>query len=599
MRSIIVFLVISLVPSISWAACSTPCTLSGTTWTCTDISRDCVQAAVDESEASWNAANEIKLAGGQSATWNDSGGPQCVGTSTSCLCMKRGVKLTGGNGGGETVITVTGTCSYGAIVYNASATAVSGNESLEINYLTIDGANAYHAEGKLAIRNYGTTAINQVKLHHLTFQNSGFNTTSLMFDGPIYGVVYQNTFRDASIWFRAMGGNERSWNLNQREYGTVNTLVIEDNNITATGERYTMRLDVAPGTAWSVNDTITGASSGVTCTVKAIDPASTLRYYTTKPSGTYTRGETLSNGTYTADQGLGYPDVGSTVGYFMVGQGAPGVAVRYNTINSLHNTDKQLLDLHGLQSMTTVDTDACVVRNCGDGGASDPCYASRRCCTEWSQVKTEIYGNIYTNLNAAYGYSYWVVDRGSWLLMYNNLGIGSYAGGSTPHPAIAQYSCDSCQSTESTNDYRYSQRVQNTYTFNNTYNGVDQPNVVVDDRCNDHADAPYTITENREFFNYSAGCTGSSCSAGIGCGASAPTGTCSTGVAYWVTSVSPCTTPPSTIADMKTYNQAGTLYKCTSTDTWEAYYTPYTYPHPLRGIPTASTSHASGSFNLR
>ena len=23
------------------------------------------------------------------------------------------------------------------------------------------------------------------------------------------------------------------------------------------------------------------------------------------------------------------------------------------------------------------------------------------------------------------------------------------------------------------------------------------------------------------------------------------------------------------------------LYKCTSTDTWEVYYTPYAYPHPL------------------
>jgi hypothetical protein len=26
---------------------------------------------------------------------------------------------------------------------------------------------------------------------------------------------------------------------------------------------------------------------------------------------------------------------------------------------------------------------------------------------------------------------------------------------------------------------------------------------------------------------------------------------------------------------------SGALYKCTATNTWTSYYTPYTYPHPL------------------
>jgi len=30
---------------------------------------------------------------------------------------------------------------------------------------------------------------------------------------------------------------------------------------------------------------------------------------------------------------------------------------------------------------------------------------------------------------------------------------------------------------------------------------------------------------------------------------------------------------------------SGTLYKCTATNTWTAYYTPYAYPHPLTLIP--------------
>ena len=42
---------------------------------------------------------------------------------------------------------------------------------------------------------------------------------------------------------------------------------------------------------------------------------------------------------------------------------------------------------------------------------------------------------------------------------------------------------------------------------------------------------------------------------------------------------------------------AGTLYKCTSTNKWEPYYTPYTYPHPLRvGNRLSGGVAAGGTF---
>lgn len=80
------------------------------------------------------------------------------------------------------------------------------------------------------------------------------------------------------------------------------------------------------------------------------------------------------------------------------------------------------------------------------------------------------------------------------------------------------------------------------------------------------------IVANRDFFNGTAGFDGT---AGVGVGLlAARPETCTAGVAYWATDQGTWNT--------KAGEDQGVLYKCTSTDTWEVYYTPYTYPHPLR-----------------
>jgi len=58
---------------------------------------------------------------------------------------------------------------------------------------------------------------------------------------------------------------------------------------------------------------------------------------------------------------------------------------------------------------------------------------------------------------------------------------------------------------------------------------------------------------------------------GYGLLARRPT-TCTSGVGYWATDTGTWNTSSS---------KQGTLYVCTSTNTWTARYTPYTYPHPL------------------
>jgi hypothetical protein len=82
------------------------------------------------------------------------------------------------------------------------------------------------------------------------------------------------------------------------------------------------------------------------------------------------------------------------------------------------------------------------------------------------------------------------------------------------------------------------------------------------------------IVANRDYYNHSGSFTGAS---GVGSGTlSSMPSTCTTGVAYWAT-------------DQGNWNASangggqGVLYQCSSPNSWTAYYTPYSYPHPLQG----------------
>ncbi len=87
------------------------------------------------------------------------------------------------------------------------------------------------------------------------------------------------------------------------------------------------------------------------------------------------------------------------------------------------------------------------------------------------------------------------------------------------------------------------------------------------------------IQNNRDYYDEVSGFNGTS-GTGYGTLASRPA-TCTTGVGYWATNQGEWNS-----------NQAGNdgqLYKCTATNTWTLYYTPYTYPHPLQGGSTPQT----------
>lgn len=422
-------------------------------------------------------------------------------TWTGTVSATRGVRIVGA-GAGSSVITEAGTLFN----WTPSATALSNGEVFELSGFTLDGNNV---SNNTLIRlvgpdlSGGPSAPALVNIHDNTIRNAGQGASStvgyatIYSTGTVYGPIHDNVFDRNCLLLQNMGDTGGS-NCNGYYHWKYNTGFKFGDKNSLYFEHNTMQYSSADSTCATVGEN----------------------------------------------------------NWIESGWGAPGIVVRYNTLDSTNigTAYNEELDFHGLQPPTS----PCTQGNC-------------------PAQKAEYYGNIYTNQPSG-RFLNW---RGSMALAFNNTVNGS----SFPVLNVLGASNAGCQSDSSCTTAFGAGSVpaldpNNGYFWNNIENGTVENMVMAS------GNTTCGCKENSNWWNFNSSCSGTgSCTAGIGVGTSAPTGTCTNGTGFWVWADG--TKLPTDIPTMIAATQAGTFYKCVG-GTWTQYYKPYTYPYPITGGQTGA-----------
>jgi hypothetical protein len=418
------------------------------------------------------------------------------------------------------------------IAYNPTSPEL--NEAFRLSGFTFDINNK--CEG-IQLRNDTATAITNIRVDHNELLNvgmSGGSARAIMIKGTVYGVIDNNTLSGGNTNISSYGLNGTSWDNLTFSFSSADNIYYEDNTFIITGTPHA------------------AGAGGRYC----------ARYNTyihiNSSAGLYPWYDMHGN------QGIGQNH--ATMGAEIYGN---VVTMTYNNGVGIFDQRGGKAVIHNNKVVSTASSSAQAREEYDDSlnpttnpqpqHVSDSYYwnnwGGSRLVGGYERVTaiaTATGGgeNYLDDANANFSSTYANPDRHG-LEIVGGTGAGQYRLITDAQPTRLTVAPNWETNPDATSQYR-----------------------IVSDCCN-------VIAEDSEFYNHNVDFDGTT---GVGCGSLADRpATCTPGVGYWATEQSCMGIEDSSVGAYPETPISGTLYKCTAPDIWEAYYTPYTYPHPLRG----------------